>query len=98
MWRDPLAGQRWAFLFGDFDVLRNHILNCIRAEPATPQTREEDVRGFRPLFPNPRFQTNDSRFGAPTTSFRPAFSFATNMRAVAEMDVLLPNRGDLGES
>jgi len=75
------------------------MLDRVSAEATTLRSGEQDSCAIIfTLLPNPRRQHNDSGFGQWSTSFLAPLSFTSNMRSLAEADILSSNRGDLGEA
>jgi hypothetical protein len=74
------------------------MLNGVSAEPIPSQIWEQDSCAIFTLFPDPRREHDDSGFGQRSTAFLTSFTFTSNVRSLAETDVLLSNRDDLGEA
>ena len=79
-------------------VTREQVLNAISAQGSTSCTGEQRFGISSPLLPNPCAEDRDRGFGQRGTAFLSPFAPAVYMCASAQRDIVLPQRGHLGQA
>ena len=79
-------------------VTREQVLNAISAQGSTSCTGEQRFGISSPLLPNPRAEDRDRGFGQRGTAFLSTFAPAVYMCASAQRDIVVPQRGHLGQA
>src|SRR5260221_7429522 len=98
MWRDSFLSQRRAILPRLRRVACQQVVNAIGTQRPTPSTGKQRFGIFFALLPNPSFEDRDCGSGQGCTTFLASFPPATYICAVAQRDILVPQRGHLGQS
>src|SRR6266851_4088420 len=79
-------------------MARQQVLNAISAQRSTPSAGKQGFGICSALLPNPRSEDRDCGFGQGCTAFLSSFPPATHMGAGCEPNILVPQRGHLGQS
>src|SRR5215831_17113401 len=97
MWGYALLTEGRAVLPRLRRVARQQVLNAISAQGSTARTGEQRFGIFSSLFPDPSSEDRDRGLGQRSTAFLSTFPPAVYMCAGTQGDILMSQRGHLGQ-